>query len=90
MHLRGNAQAWAGADHPVHAKQDVPSIVMCLGHHYVANRGRVQCEFLPHRTDVRACGEGSFAPLGSGNAAAPADYITQVGQLTADVPVGKE
>jgi hypothetical protein len=89
MHLRGNVQARAGADHPVHAKRDVPSVVMRLGHHYVANWGRVQCKFLPHWTEIRACGEGRFAPFGGGNAAAPADFITQVGQLMANVPVGK-
>jgi hypothetical protein len=89
MHLHGNAQARAGADHPVHAERDVPSVVTHLGHHYVANWGHVQREFLPHRTDVRACGEGTFAPLGGENAAAPAAFLTQVGGLTADVPVSK-
>jgi hypothetical protein len=80
MHLHGNVQARAGAYHPaVHAKRDIPSVVMPLGHHYVANRGGVQRKFLPHRTDVRACGEGSFTPLGSGDAAAPAAFLTQVG-----------
>jgi hypothetical protein len=81
MHLRGkNVQAWVSADHPaVHAKRDVPSIVMHLWHHYVADWGCVQRKFLPHRTDVIACGEGSFAPLGGGDAAASAAFLTQVG-----------